>query len=113
MPVQKHQAGIDHAQSLIDKSQYVKDSDWSDAQPSTDDENAYIDEHGWEAFGAWHLAVDTAENEETKARYKFPYGDFRRVHRSALVAAKQRAGSEHYGSIEDAAGDLLGQVPEP
>lgn len=113
MAVQKHQAGIDHAQSLIDKDQYVKDSDWSDAQPSTDDENAYIDEHGWDAFGQWHLAVDTSENEETKARYKFPYGDFRRVHRSALIAAKQRAGSEDYGSVEDAAGDLLEQVPEP
>ena len=113
MAIQKHDPGIDHAQSLIDKDQYAKDSDWSEAQPSRDDENEYIDAHGWDAFGRWHLAVDSSENEETKARYKFPYGDFRRVHRSALIAAKQRAGSEHYDAVERAADQLLEQVPEP
>lgn len=113
MPVQNNPAGIDHARSLIDKNQYVKDSDWSDAQPSRNDENDYIDKHGWEAFGSWHLAEDTSENKETKARYKFPFGDFRRVHRSGLIAAKQRAGSEHYDSVEKAADNLLELVPEP
>ena len=113
MAIQPHPAGIDRARSLIDSNQYVKDSDWSDAQPSRADENDYVDEHGWEAFGEWHLAIDTSENEGTKARYKFPYGDFRRVHRSGLIAAKQRAGSEDYDSVEQAADALLELVPAP
>lgn len=29
----------------------------------------------------WHLGVDDEASEHTKARYKFPYGDFARVHR--------------------------------
>lgn len=112
MPVRLHRAGLDHARRLVDASHYVKESDWSEAQPSRDDENAFVDEHGWEAFGQWHLAEDTDENEETKGRYKFPYGDFRRVHRSGLVAAKQRAGEWDHDDVEDAADGLLQDVPD-
>lgn len=112
MPVRLYQAGLDHARGLVDADQYVKDSDWSEAQPSRDDENRYIDEHGWDAFARWHLAEDTDENEGTKGRYKFPYGDFRRVHRSGLVAAKQRAGEWDYDDVERAADRLLGDVTD-
>lgn len=111
MPVTVHDAGVDHARELVDADHYVKDSDWSEAQPSPDDENAYVEAHGYEAFGRWHLAVDTDENEGTKARYKFPYGDFRRVHRSGLIAAKQRAAEWDYGDVEAAADALLDDVP--
>ena len=92
MPVQANRAGVEHARSLISSDQYVKDSDWSEAQPSPDDENDALDHAGWDGYARWFLAEDTDENEQTKARYKFPYGDFRRVHRSGLVAAKQRGG---------------------
>ncbi|MDX1421390.1 MAG: hypothetical protein R3181_15600 [Rubricoccaceae bacterium] len=113
MPVLVNPKGVDHAQSLIDSHHYVKDSDWSTAQPSPDDENDLLDRNGWDDFARWHLAEDTDENEGTKARYKFPYGDFRRVHRSGLIAAKQRAASEHYDDVEDAADRLLQQIPDP
>lgn len=113
MSVNVNQRGVSHARDLIEKAQYVKDSDWSEAQPSADDENDFIERNGWDAYAQWHLAEDPSENEETKGRYKFPFGDFRRVHRSGLIAAKQRAGSEHYGSVEEAADDLLERVPEP
>ena len=112
MPVQLNASARDHARGLIDKDQYVKDSDWSEAQPSTDDENDFIDRNGWDAYAAWHLAEDTDENEETKGRYKFPFGDFRRVHRSGLTAAKQRAAEWDYTDVEEAADALLQDVPE-
>jgi hypothetical protein len=54
------------------------------------------------AFAKWNLAYDTEASEETKCRYKFPYGDFNKLHRSALIAAKQRAGSEDYNASPDA-----------
>lgn len=111
MAVTVHPDGRDHARDLVDADHYVKDSDWSEAQPTADAENAYIDEHGYEAFGRWHLAIDTDESEGTKARYKFPYGDFRRVHRSGLIAAKQRAAEWGYAEVEDAADALLEDVP--
>jgi hypothetical protein len=39
-----------------------------------------IEEHGFAEYGKWHLGVDDEEAEGTKSRYKFPYGDFERVH---------------------------------
>ncbi|PAP75283.1 hypothetical protein [Rubrivirga marina] len=111
MSVQLNTSGRDHARDLVAKDQYVKDSDWSEAQPSTDDENDFIERNGWDAYAQWHLAIDTDENEETKGRYKFPFGDFRRVHRSGLVAAKQRAGEWDYADVEEAADALLQDVP--
>lgn len=111
MPVHVHRNGLEHARRLVADAHYVKDSDWSEAQPSTDDENDFIDRNGWGAYAGWHLAEDTDEGEETKGRYKFPYGDLRRVHRSALVAAKQRAAQQGYDDVEQAADRLLQDVP--
>lgn len=113
MALTVHPPGRDHARRLVDSHHYVKESDWSDAQPTPDEENAYIDAHGWDAFGSWHLAVDPDESEETKARYKYPFGDFTRLHRSALIAAKQRAGEWDHGAVQQAADALLADVPEP
>lgn len=111
MPVQLNSTARDHAQDLIDEDQYVKDSDWSEAQPSASDENDFIERNGWDAYAAWHLAEDTDENEQTKGRYAFPVGDFRRVHRSGLIAAKQRAGEWGHDDVEQAADALLADVP--
>lgn len=99
--------GVAKARTMISSTQYVLDSDWGDAQPSADDENAAIDRNGWAWFGDWHLAIDDDASDETKARYAFPFGDFDRVHRSALIAAKQRAAQNDHASVERAADQLL------
>ena len=113
MPVHVNKAGRKHARHLIDNDLYVKDSDWSDAQPSREEENDFIERNGWDEFAKWFLAENTDENKETKGRYMFPYGDFRRVHRSGLIAAKQRAGEWDYDDVEKLADELLDDVPEP
>lgn len=100
-------AAKDKAEALIKAGQYVNDSDWSEAQPSPDDENAYLDKHDWAAYGEWHLGIHDDENEETKGRFGFPYGDFRRVHHAGLVAAKQRAAQQGYDEVEAMADGLL------
>ena len=106
-----NQEGLERAQNLIKGRQYEKDSDWSEAQPSAEEENRFIDENGREAFAIWHVVYDAEASEETKSRYKFPFGDFRRLHRSALIAAKQRASSEDYDEVQRAAGRLLEMLP--
>ena len=113
MSIQKNTVGIQYAQEMIQKNQYVKDSDWGESQPSRDDENDFLERHGWDEYAKWHLAVDTDENAETKAHYKFPHGDFRRVHRSGVIAAKQRAGEWDYSDVLAAADELLEKLPEP
>jgi hypothetical protein len=107
MAIRLNQDAVEHAQNLIKGRQYERNSDWSKAQPSAEEENRLIDENGWEAFAKWHLAYDIEASEETKSRYKFPFGDFKKLHRSALIAAKQRSGSEDYDEVQKAADRLL------
>jgi hypothetical protein len=98
---------VAQARKLIDAGTYDAETEWSDAAPSTDDENAEIEKHGYGGYGAWHLAIDPDASEETKGRYAFPYGDFRKVYRAGLVAAKQRASQNDHQEIEKAADRLL------
>jgi hypothetical protein len=85
----------------------VLESSWSDRQPSASEENADIERHDVDQFGEWHLAIDTDASEGTKDRFGFPYGDFHRVHRSALIAAKSRAAQNGHDAVASAADDLL------
>ena len=111
MAIRLNQETVEHAQNLIKSRHYERNSDWSEAQPSAEEENKFIGETGWEAFAKWHLAYDTEARKEPKSRYKFPFGDFRKLHRSALIAAKQRAGSEDYSKVQSAADSLLEKLP--
>jgi len=101
---------VAQAEKLIDAGKVDDDSSWSDAAPSTDEANKVIDREGYEGFGAWHLAVDPDASEETKGRYAFPYGDFSKVNRAALIHAKQRASQNDHDAIEKAAGELLDRL---
>ena len=100
------------ARDMIDANQYDVDTDWSDAAPSTDESNDKIDRDGYDGYGEWHLAIDTEASEETKDRYGFPYGDFRRVSRSGLIHAKQRASQNDHDEVVRAAGELLDHLDE-
>ncbi len=86
-----NQAAVEHARQLIERRQYVLDSDWGEVQPSAADQNAYLEKHGWSDYAAWHLGLTDGANDETKARYAFGYGDFRRLHRTGLIACVYRA----------------------
>ena len=86
-----NQPAVTRARELIRARQYVLDSEWGEVQPGADEENAFLDSHSWEDYGAWHLGLTEGASAETKARYGFVYGDFRRVHRSALIACQYRA----------------------
>ena len=100
-------AAVGKARDLIDKRQYVLDSDWGEVQPSADDENAFLEAHGWDAYAEWFLGLTEGASEETKARYGFVYGVFRRVHRTALIACVYRASEWNHKDVELAAHDLL------
>jgi hypothetical protein len=102
--------GVQHARELIGARQYVLDSDWGQTQPSAADGNAYLQRHSWEEYAAWHLGLTDGASEETKGRYAFVYGDFRRVHRSGLIACLYRAAEWRHKAVELAAHDLLQQL---
>lgn len=98
---------VAHARSLIEKRQYVLDSDWGDVQPNADAQNAYLERHSWAEYAGWHLGLTEGANDETKARYAFVYGDLRRVHRSGLIACVYRASEWRHKLVELAAHELL------
>ena len=105
-------AAVAHARRLIDARQYVLDSDWGVVQPNAEDQNAYLERHGWDDYAAWHLGLTDGANDETKARYAFVYGDLRRVHRSGLIACVYRAAEWRHKAVELAAHDLLQRLDE-
>jgi hypothetical protein len=100
-------AAVAKARAMIASRQYVVDSDWGDVQPDAAAGNAFLERHSWDDYAAWHLGLTVGATEETKARYAFVYGDFRRVHRSGLIACVYRAAEWHHKHVELAAHELL------
>jgi hypothetical protein len=98
---------VSNIRKLIEAKQYVLDSDWGEVQPKADDENAYLKNHDWDDYAAWHLGLTDGATDKTKGRYAFVVGDFRRVHRSAIIASHYRAAEWRHKAIELAAHDLL------
>ena len=102
-----NERAVEKAKELIEARQYVVRSEWRQAQPSAADENAFLKAHGWDEYGQWFLGLTDGASDETKARYGFVFGDFRRLHRSGLIACHYRAAEWEHKEIELAAHDLL------
>jgi hypothetical protein len=102
-----NERAVAHARRLIDGRQYVLDSDWGERQPKAEDENAFLESHGWDEYAEWHLGLTEGANDETKARYAFVFGDFRRIHRTGIIACHFRAAEWRHKEIELAAHELL------
>jgi hypothetical protein len=102
-----NERAVAHAKRLIDAQQYVLRSVWNEVQPRASDENAFLKSHSWDEYAAWHLGLTEGAPDETKARYAFVYGDFRRVHRMGLIACHYRAAEWEHKQVELAAHELL------
>jgi hypothetical protein len=112
MAVKLNDRAYAHAKKLVQEGKVVLDDrdDWSEHQPSAEDENRFIEEHGWAEFGRWFLGIDDEAREETKGHYKFPYGDFESVHRCAVLSAESRAAQYKHSDVEMAAAHLHGAL---
>jgi hypothetical protein len=100
-------AGVAKAKELIDAHQYRVRSRWGDVQPGAKEQNAFLKTHTWDEYGAWHLGLTVDAADETKGRYAFVFGDFRRLHRMGLIACVYRASEWDHKEIELAAHRLL------
>ena len=99
--------GVAKARELIDARQYRVRSRWADVQPAAAERNAFLQSHTWEEYSAWHLALTEGPADDTKARYAFVYGDFRRLHRMGLIACYYRAAEWEHTEVMVAAHELL------
>ncbi len=98
---------VAHARKLIAAGKVVLDSDWGEAAPTADEENAFLKSHSWDEYAEWHLGLTDGATDETKGRYAFIVGDFKRVHRTGLIACVYRAAEWRHKSVELAAHRLL------
>src|SRR5258708_36269056 len=99
--VKLNESAFEQAKKLITEGKAVLDQrdDWSEHQPTAQEENRFIEEHGFAAYARWHLGVDEEKPADTKARHKFPCGDFRNVHRCAGPTPESRAGQYRHTDI--------------
>ena len=102
-----NERAVARARRLIDGRQYVLDSIWGNVQPRAEAENAFLESHSWAEYAEWHLGLTQEASDQTKARYAFVYGDFRRLHRSGLIACQYRAAEWRHKDIELTAHELL------
>src|SRR5262245_4878000 len=96
------------AARLINEGHVIADNKgaWSKDRPSVELENEFMRKHGFAEYAKWYLGIDERYAEHTKRRYKFPYGDFKNVHRCGVIAVQSRAGEYRYSEIENAAAQL-------
>ena len=102
-----NERAVARAERLIRARQYVLDSDWGEVQPTAEDENAFRQNHTWDEYAEWHLGLTVGATDQTKGRYAFVYGDFRRIHRSGIIACHYRAAEWRHKEVELAAHELL------
>ena len=101
-----------YAKELIAQGHVVVDKKnaWRGHRPTAQEENEFIRGHGFAEYGKWHLGIDQTHAEGTKARYTFPFGDFKNIHRCGLLAVRSRAHQYGYSDIENAAIQLLEMI---
>jgi hypothetical protein len=102
-----NEGAVARARELISSRQYVVRSEWGEVQPRAADQDAFLSNHGWDKYAEWHLGLTQGAGDQTKGRYAFVYGDFRRVHRSGLIACVYRAAEWDHKEVELAAHELL------
>lgn len=112
MATKLNKKALDNALRLVKDKKIERDArdDWSEHAPSADEENAFIDKNGFREFSQWHLGMDPEASEGTKGSVSFPFGDFKKVHRCAVISLESRAAQYGHSDIQKAAKDLLEKI---
>jgi HK97 family phage prohead protease len=106
MALEISKKAITQANNLINDGKINEEGDWSF---SADDGNTLFSSVGedWSKYALWFLVQDTDADEETKERYKYPYGKNGKIWRNAVIAIKQRAAQQDFTELVTTADNLL------
>ncbi|MCW2882781.1 MAG: hypothetical protein JWQ95_6881 [Sphaerisporangium sp.] len=112
MAVSLNLKAYEQARKLVKEKKIVLDqrADWDAHRPSAEQQNQFLADHGFGEYSKWFLGIDDERDENTKDRYKFPYGDFDKLHKCAVLSAEVRAAQYNYEDIETAAAHLHGML---
>jgi hypothetical protein len=106
MALRVNQTSLRKAKSFISQGKIDAASSWGF---SAADGNKLLGSEGndWENYSSFHLAEDTSAEENTKARYKYPWGKNDKIYRRGAIAAKARASAQGETAVAGAADSLL------
>ena len=106
MAITLNKTGERNATALIKSGSYDMTASWSF---TAEDGDKLLGSGGtdWANYAKWHLGEDTSATEETKARYRYPYGKDGKVYRRAVAAIRSRAKQNDATDVFDAAGRLM------
>ena len=112
MAIELNEEGFNYAKSLVEEGRVVNDlhGEWDEINPGTREQNEFIEEHGMEAFGRWHLGFKVGGSRQDKTSYSFPYGNYKDVYRSGIIAAEERAAQYHHEEVLEATKILEGML---
>ena len=99
--------GIAYAKQLLEQGMYRLSTPWRTVQPSETAARKFWEQQGAADYARWHLALDPAQPEGSPERYLLPLGDFKSIHRSGIVAARDRAEREGAADVRQAVEDIL------
>jgi hypothetical protein len=110
MVMQLNSFALAQAKSLIAHQKFKLDNptDWTDHKPPRSRFQDVLKEQGPIPYSLWHLGEDDEMEELARARYGFPYGDFKLVHLCAVLHAEEEAAE--YADIRDGAAELHRQL---
>jgi hypothetical protein len=110
MVMQLNKFALAQAKSLIADKKFKLDNptNWSDHKPPRSRFHDVLQEQGPVPFSLWHLGEDDEMEELARARYGFPYGDFKLVHLCAVLHAEREAAE--YLDILGGAAELRQQL---
>jgi hypothetical protein len=109
MSVKLNKQAVKHARDLIKAGKVVHDERdaWSEDALAAREETEWLKKHDWSDFASWHLGVDPKASAETKGRYSFPMGDYKKLHRCAVISMESRAAQHGHKDIAKASKKLL------
>jgi hypothetical protein len=105
--MQVNDKGLAHAKSLIESGKVDSTSKWGFVAADSD---KILGDDNWTEYEKWFLAIDEAATEQTKERFKYPFGKNGKVYRSALRAIASRAAQNDFQELSDVASELLDQL---
>jgi hypothetical protein len=112
MAMKLNEAAYKHAVAIIQNGLEVEhdSKNWDDVKATSDEEVRFLNSHNMEEYGSWFLGIDTDADPKNRNKYRYPFGDFSVLHRSALIAAEKEAGKHHHHDIKMAVQKLLAMI---
>jgi hypothetical protein len=103
-----HKEAFEYAKKQIKQGNVNCDEhNWAENQPTPQSEDIYLADHSVYDYGQWFLGTKADTPKDAKEHFEFPIGNFNKVYRSGIIAAKHRAAQFKHHEIEEAAAELL------